>query len=360
LKKEVTARKSQSLGRGGAAGQPPDHVPPGGQAGTRPRALPARVTLNLWRCRSGGAGREAHKRRVTRQSWRTRAGGGCGKAQTGPLRCRGRLKPRPPACWGAGGRDKRKHGLGRALLKKEVTARKSQSLGRGGAAGQPPDHVSPGGQAGTRARARSSRVTLNLWPCRSGGAGREAHKRRVTARWGARHRASAARAARRGCGRGGTGTVTAPAGTVSPVTPPQLPHAAMRVLGCAKEGKKFLTTSFAGLAIGEHLRLGLFVFLNSIGKGRVPAGTGEAWQTQKRRGRGRPSQRPQAGAEAGRKKMRRRLRVAARRSRPILRPGGSGSPRRLARRGGPARALALVVLGPRRPPGARERKKRTS
>ena len=119
---------------------------------------------------------------------------------------------------GAGGRDKRKDGLGRALWSKEVTARKSQSLGRGGAAGAPPNHVSPGGRPVTRPHALPSRVTLNLCRFCSGRAGREAHKRRVTARWGARHRASAARAAGRGCGRGGTGTVTAPAGTVSPVT----------------------------------------------------------------------------------------------------------------------------------------------
>ena len=103
-------------------------------------------------------------------------------------------------------------------MKKEGTARERQSLGRGVAAGQPPDHVSPGGRAVARPRALHARVTLNLCRLRSGRAGREAHKGRVTACWGARHLASAAQTAGRVSGRGGTGTVTAPAGTVSPVT----------------------------------------------------------------------------------------------------------------------------------------------
>ena len=70
-------------------------------------------------------------------------------ASVGRWRRREHVKPRRQACLRAGDHGKRKAALGRDLSKKEVTARESQSLGRGGAAGQPPDHASPGGQAGT-------------------------------------------------------------------------------------------------------------------------------------------------------------------------------------------------------------------
>ena len=112
----------------------------------------------------------APQKGVTRQSSRPAAGSGHAKDQVGPWCRREHVKPRRQACLRAGDHGKRKAALGRDLSKKEVTARESQSLGRGGAAGQPPDHASPGGQAGTerpsspRSQTSSESLAELRWP----------------------------------------------------------------------------------------------------------------------------------------------------------------------------------------------------